>query len=46
MKITQLQAFNAMRIFLERYASSSDDIAALLSSMQFLPDNSTIDPAI
>jgi len=47
-KLTELQAFNAMRSFLEKYykMTNSDDIASLLSGMQFLVDDSTVDPAI
>ena len=47
-KLTELQAFNAMRLFLEKQyeMTDSDDIASLLSGMQFLPDDTTVDPAI
>ena len=47
-KLNKLEAFNAMRIFLEQYyeMTSSDDVGALLSIMQFLPDDTTADPAV
>jgi hypothetical protein len=47
-KLTNLQAFNTMRKFLEYHfnMTSSDDLGALLSCMQFLPDNITVDPAL
>lgn len=47
-KLTQLQAFNAMRKFLEDYfyKSSSDDVGALLGAMQFFPEGGTYDPAM
>jgi len=46
-KLTNLQAFNAMRLFLEKYyeQTSSDDVGALLSDMLFLEDGGTADPA-
>lgn len=46
-KLTILQAYNAMRLFLERYytQTSSDDVGALLSDLLFLEDGSTADPA-
>lgn len=46
-KLTSLQAFNAMKLFLEKYyeETSSDDVASLLSELQFLEDGSTADPA-
>lgn len=47
-KLTDLQAFNAMRIFLEGYyeRTGSDDIGSLLSDIQFFgADKETADPA-
>ncbi len=43
-KLSDAQAFNAMRIFLEQYyeMTSSDDVGALLSIMQFLPDDTQL----
>lgn len=45
--LTELQAFEAMRKFLEGYyeRTSSDDIGSLLGDIQFFSDNSTADPA-
>jgi len=45
--VTKLQAFNAMRKFLENYytETSSDDIGALLGDLQLLEDGTTADPA-
>lgn len=45
--LTEPQAFNAMRKFLEGYyeRTASDDIGSLLSDIQFFSDNSTADPA-
>ncbi len=47
-KLNEIQAFNSMRLFLEKYyeLTSSDDIASLLSGMQFIPGDSTVDPAM
>lgn len=47
-KLTPLQAFNTMKIFLENYykKTNSDDVGALLGAMQFFPDGGTYDPAI
>lgn len=46
--LTTLQAFNSMRLFLEKYykETGSDDVGALLSDMLFLEDGKTADPAI
>jgi len=48
MSISLTDAYKAMVLFLEEHyqRTNSDDIAALLSSMQFLEDGSTADPAI
>lgn len=45
--LNQLQAFNAMTQFLDFYYKKnlSDDLGMLLSSMDFLEDNETADPA-
>lgn len=45
--LTSLQAFNAMTQFLDSYYKNnvSDDLGALLSSMEFLEDNETVDAA-
>lgn len=45
--LTALQAFNAMRKFLEAYYSriSSDDVGSLLGDLQILQDGGTADPA-
>ena len=45
--LTVLQAFNAMRKFLEKYynETSSDDVGSLLGELQFLDDGETADPA-
>jgi hypothetical protein len=47
MAVTELQAFNAMRKFLEMYyqRTASDDIGSLLGDLQILRDGSTADPA-
>jgi len=44
--LTVLQAFNAMRKFLEKYyeETSSDDVGSLLGELQFLNDGETADP--
>ncbi len=46
--LTPLQAFYVMQLFLEDYfrVTSSDSIGALLSCMQFLDDDQTVDPAL
>ncbi|MDR3550961.1 MAG: hypothetical protein P4L31_06115 [Candidatus Babeliales bacterium] len=47
-KLTKLQAFSAMRKFLEIYyeqTTHSDDVGTLLSGMNFLSDGGTVDPA-
>jgi hypothetical protein len=46
-KLTTLQAFNAMRKFLEGYyeRTSSDDVGSLLGDMQMFHDGETFDPA-
>jgi hypothetical protein len=46
--LTSRQAFYAMQLFLEDYfrVTSSDSIGALLSCMQFLDDDQTVDPAL
>ena len=45
--LTTLQAFDAMRKFLEGYyeRTSSDDIGSLLGDMQMLSNGKTADPA-
>jgi len=45
--LTLLQAFNAMRVFLEDYykRTLSDDIGSLLGDLQLFQDNTTADPA-
>lgn len=45
--LTTLQAFNAMREFLENYYKKtfSDDIGSLLGDLQLLQDGKTADPA-
>lgn len=45
--ITRLQAFNAMRTFLEMYyeRTQSDDVASLLGDLQLVAKNATADPA-
>ena len=45
--LTPLQAFNAMSKFLDTYYKKtlSDDLGVLLSSMEFLEDNETVDAA-
>lgn len=44
--MTALQAFKAMKLFLEKYYenTSSEDIASLLGDLQFLENNEPIDP--
>ena len=46
-KLTDLQAFNAMRIYLEKYyeETASDDVGSLLGDLFFLPSGGTADPA-
>lgn len=47
--LTELEAFNAMRTFLEAYwqrgLRESDEIAGLLGGLRLLPDGITADPA-
>jgi hypothetical protein len=45
--LTKIQAFNAMRKFLEMYyeRTSSDDVGSLLGDLQMLRDGHTADPA-
>ena len=45
--LNPLQAFNAMTQFLDTYYKKnlSDDLGVLLSSMEFLEDNETVDAA-
>ena len=47
-KLTEKQAFLAMVSFLERYyeQTKSDEIGALLGSLQLLDDEITADPAM
>ena len=47
-KLTILQAFNAMKFFLEENykKNASDDIGSLLSDLLFLEDGGTADPAV
>lgn len=47
-KLTDLQAFYAMRLFLEKYyeQTNSDDVGSLLSELQFFEkEKETADPA-
>ena len=46
-KLTKLQAYNAMVKFLDIYyeQTKSDDVGSLLGGMSFLSDDSTADPA-
>lgn len=46
-KLTELEAFIAMRNYLEAYyeRTSSDDIACILSDTQFFSEGETADPA-
>ena len=47
-KLTDLQAFYAMRLFLEKYyqETDSDDVGSLLSELQFFEkEKETADPA-
>lgn len=46
-KLTTLEAFNAMRLFLEKFYEEtvSDDIGSLLGELEFLEDGGTADPA-
>lgn len=46
-KLTELQAFNAMRRFLEGYweRTNSDDVGGLLGDLQLCQDGGTFDPA-
>ena len=48
MKLTPLQAYAAMQLFLEDYfqKTSSDSLGSLLGSMSFLEDGHTADPAL
>ncbi len=45
--LTYLEAFKAMRCFLENYydQTNSDDVGSLLGEMQILEDGETADPA-
>ena len=45
--LTVLEAFNAMKEFLEGYyeRTSSDDVGSLLGDMRFVDDGSTADSA-
>lgn len=45
--LTTLQAFNAMRKFLEDYyaRTASDEVGALLGDLQLFPEGGTFDPA-
>ena len=47
-KLNYLEAYKAMFCFLENYynQTGSDDVGALLGSMQILENTSTADPAI
>ncbi len=46
-RVTILQAFEAMKVFLEGYyeRTQSDDIGSLLGDLDFLEDGITADPA-
>ena len=46
-KLTMLQAFEAMKVFLDEYykLTKSDDVGGLLGDMQLLQDGATADPA-
>ena len=46
-QLTDLQAFNAMRLFLEGYynRTHSDDVGSLLGDLQLFPEGGTFDPA-
>lgn len=46
-KLTELQAFEAMKKFLEGYweRTNSDDVGGLLGELQFSSDGGTFDPA-
>lgn len=48
MKISNVDAFKAMILFLEDYyqKTNSDDVAVLLGGMQLLEDGITTDPAM
>jgi hypothetical protein len=45
--MTRLQAFNAMKMFLESYyrRTLSDDLGSMLGDLQFFEDGCTVDPA-
>lgn len=48
-KLTELQAFYAMRLFLEKYYKQtlSDDVGSLLGDLQFFEkEKETADPAV
>jgi hypothetical protein len=47
LKISLLDAFKAMQLFLEHYyeQTKSDDVGSLLGDLQILSDKSTADPA-
>ena len=46
-RLTDLQAFNAMRLYLEKYyqETASDDVGSVLGDLFFLPGGGTADPA-
>lgn len=46
--LTKLQAFNAMRKFLEMYyeRTGSDDVGSLLGDLQLVGKEETADPAV
>ena len=46
-KLTELQAFEAMKKFLEGYweRTNSDDVGGLLGELQFHAEGGTFDPA-
>lgn len=46
-KISVREAFDVMRLFLEKYyeQTHSDDVGSLLGDLQFSDDNITMDPA-
>jgi len=47
-KLDEMTAYHAMIAFLEKYyrLTGSDEIGALLGSMQLLEDRKSVDPAI
>lgn len=46
-RLTKIQAFKAMQVFLEHYydRTHSDDVGSLLGDIQLNSDNETFDPA-